>query len=347
MEYVAVDLFCGIGGLTHGVERSGIKVAAGIDLDGSCRYAYAQNNKSTFINKGIESISSDEIKSFYPENSIKILMGCAPCQPFSNYSLRYVKDGHKDDKWRLLYYFADHVEKIRPHIVSMENVPQLSKEQVFIDFVNKLKSFGYFVSWSVVNCADYGVPQMRNRLVLLASLFAPIAIIDPILSKDNYATVHDAISKLPALVDGAVSENDRLHKSSKLSTTNKKRIRQSVPGGTWQDWENDLKLPCHMKNTGKGYRAVYGRMEWYKPSPTITTQFYGYGNGRFGHPVQDRAISLREGALLQSFPVDYDFLDNDAPQTMRKIGVHIGNAVPVKLGEAIGISILQHIEEGK
>jgi len=344
MGCVAIDLFCGIGGLTRGVQNAGIKVVAGIDLDSSCRYAYEHNNESKFINAGVESVSSSEIEKLYPENSIRVLMGCAPCQPFSNYSLRYVKYGHKDDRWKLLYYFIDHVEKLIPHIVSMENVPQLSNEQVFVDFVSKLKSFGYHVSWSIVNCADYGVPQTRNRLVLLASLLAPISIIDPILSNNNHVTVREAISKLPALVDGGVSENDRLHKSSKLSEMNKKRIRQSVPGGTWQDWEDILKLPCHIKNTGKGYRAVYGRMEWDKPSPTITTQFYGYGNGRFGHPVQDRAISLREGALLQSFPADYDFIDDEVPQTMRKIGVHIGNAVPVKLGEAIGKSILRHID---
>ena len=184
---------------------------------------------------------------------------------------------------------------------------------------------------------------MRNRLVLLASLFTPISIIAPFFTKENYLTVRDTISQLTVLTDGEESNNDKLHKSSKLSGTNKKRIKQSVPGGTWQDWEEALRLPCHMKNTGKGYRAAYGRMEWDKPSPTITTQFYGYGNGRFGHPEQDRAISLREGALLQSFPINYDFIDDKISQTMRKVGAHIGNAVPVKLGEAIGKSILQHL----
>ena len=345
MDCAAVDLFCGVGGLTHGVENAGIKVVAGIDLDASCRYAYERNNKAKFINKGIENISSNEIEKLYPDNSIKILMGCAPCQPFSNYSLRYIKDGQKDDKWKLLYYFANHVEIIRPHIVSMENVPQLSKEPVFTDFVSKLKSCGYFVSWDIVNCADYGTPQKRNRLVLLASLLASITIIKPLFSKDNYVTVRNAIGELSPLADGEIYGNDTLHKTSKLSSVNKKRIQQSHPGGTWQDWDANLQLPCHKKQTGNGYRSVYGRMEWDKPSPTITTQFYGYGNGRFGHPEQDRAISLREGALLQSFPLDYDFLDNETPQTTRKIGVHIGNAVPVKLAEAIGKSILEHIQQ--
>ena len=155
----------------------------------------------------------------------------------------------------------------------------------------------------------------------------------------------DLIRDLPIIEDGVVSENDLLHRTSKLSPLNKLRIKQSIPGGTWADWDEKLKLSCHKKSTGKGYGAVYGRMEWNKPSPTITTQFYGYGNGRFGHPEQDRAISLREGALMQSFPADYKFIDNNNTQTNKQIGIHIGNAVPVELGTAIGRSMKNHIKE--
>jgi len=345
MKYTAVDLFCGIGGLTHGVQKAGINVVAGIDIDSTCKYAYEENNKAVFINKGVEDITDEEINDLYPNNSIKILMGCAPCQPFSNYSLRYIKDGHKDDKGKLLYHFLNLVDKTKPDIVSMENVPQLSKEDVFCNFVTKLQSYNYNVSWSIVNCADYGVPQNRKRLVLLASILGNISIIPPIYNKENYLTVGDLIRDLPIIEDGVVSENDLLHRTSKLSPLNKLRIKQSIPGGTWADWDEKLKLPCHKKSTGKGYGAVYGRMEWNKPSPTITTQFYGYGNGRFGHPEQDRAISLREGALMQSFPADYKFIDNNNTQTNKQIGIHIGNAVPVELGTAIGRSMKNHIKE--
>ena len=345
MKCVAVDLFCGIGGLTHGIENAGIEVVAGIDIDETCKFSYEYNNNSQFINKGIENISSEEINELFPENCIKILMGCAPCQPFSNYSLRYIKNRKRNDRWILLTHFIDHVEKIRPHIVSMENVPQLVKERVFDEFLVKLKSFGYHISWKIVNCADFGVPQNRNRLVLLASLLAPIELIDSPYDMDDYSTVRSAIGEMAMLKDGEASKSDKMHKCSKLSEKNRKRIKQSVPGGTWHDWEESLKLVCHMRNTGKGYTAVYGRMEYDKPSPTITTKFYGYGNGRFGHPEQDRAISLREGALLQSFPMNYEFINAHEPQSIRKIGVHIGNAVPVKLGEAVGKSILTHINE--
>lgn len=347
MNCVAVDLFCGIGGLTYGVRAAGITVAAGIDIDSTCRYAYEQNNDSVFINKGVEEIKKEEIESYYPKGSTKILMGCAPCQPFSTYSLRYTKEGPKDEKWKLLYYFSDLVKEIQPEVISMENVPQLVKKDVFSDFVKNLEEQGYYVSWQIVNCADYGVPQSRNRLVLLASKFGEICLIAPLYNEKNYITVKDAIGNLPKIKDGEVCRVDALHRASKLSKINKKRIRESIPGGTWKDWDESLKLTCHKKSTGQGYRAVYGRMEWEKPSPTITTQFYGYGNGRFGHPEQDRAISMREGAILQSFPPNYRFIDVNHPQTNRQIGVHIGNAVPVKLGEAIGKSILTHLEKCK
>jgi DNA (cytosine-5)-methyltransferase 1 len=347
MNCVAVDLFCGIGGLTYGIQRTGIIVAAGIDIDPTCRYAYEKNNNSIFINKGVEKIKKEEIEAYYPKECTKILIGCAPCQPFSTYSLRYAKEGPKDEKWKLLYYFKNLAKGIQPEIISMENVPQLIKKEVFCDFVNGLKKEKYHVSWQIINCADYGVPQSRKRLVLLASKLGDIHLIAPLRNSKNYITVKDAIGNLPKIKDGEICEIDSLHRASKLSEINKKRIKKSVPGGTWKDWDESLQLSCHKKSTGKGYRAVYGRMEWDKPAPTITTQFYGYGNGRFGHPEQDRAISIREGAILQSFPPDYKFIDVNHPQTNRQIGIHIGNAVPVNLGEAIGKSILVHLKKYK
>lgn len=345
MPCVAVDLFCGIGGLTHGVELAGINVAAGIDIDETCRFAYETNNNAEFINESVEDVTAQFIESLYPDNSIKVLMGCAPCQPFSNYSLRYNKDGKKDEKWKLLYYFSNIIKQIKPEIISMENVPQLETEKVFLDFVKSLEELDYSVSWSVVNCAEYGVPQLRKRLVLLASLYGNIGIIPPLYNETNYLTVENAIKNLPSIADGEYSESDLLHRASRLSKKNKDRIRQSVPGGTWQDWDEELVLPCHKKKSGYGYKSVYGRMSWDKPSPTITTQFYGYGNGRFGHPEQDRAISMREGAILQSFPPYYQFIDPNNQLTNRQIGIHIGNAVPVELGRAVGMSILQHIKK--
>ncbi|WP_433922255.1 DNA cytosine methyltransferase [Paenibacillus taichungensis] len=344
MSIAAVDLFCGVGGLTFGIQQSGIDVVAGYDIEESCRYAYETNNKSVFINKDIKDISSDEIKSLYPEKTdIRVLIGCAPCQPFSSYSFRYKNNKNTISKMDLLDYFGQLVENVKPEIVSMENVPQLAKEKVFLDFINTLELNGYFVDWKIVYAPDYGVPQNRKRLVLLASRLSDIKFIDPLYNKANYITVRDTISSLTPINSGETDKEDQLHKSVKLSNVNLERIKQSVPGGTWKDWEERLILACHKKNSGKTYQSVYGRMEWDKPAPTITTKFYGYGNGRFGHPEQNRAISYREGALLQTFPKDYSFIPPETTISTRELGVQIGNAVPVKLGEAIGISIKNHL----
>lgn len=346
MPNAAIDLFCGIGGLTKGLALAGINVVAGFDIDASCKYAYEINNNSIFIDKDVSTITPEEINQLLPnQNDVKIIVGCAPCQPFSRYSLRYRKEGRTDNKWKLLYSFSRLVNECVPEIVSMENVPSLEKEEVFRDFVRQLQKAGYYVEWKVVYCPDYGVPQKRKRLVLLASRLGEIHLIPPLYTKDRYRTVRMVIEDLPKIADGEVHNRDNLHRASKLSEINKKRMKQSLPGGTWRDWDEALRVNCHNKKTGITYPSVYGRMKWDEPSPTITTQFYGYGNGRFGHPEQDRAISLREGALLQSFPDDYIFTDEEHPAKKRELGMHIGNAVPVELGRAIGFSIQQHLQE--
>ena len=157
-------------------------------------------------------------------------------------------------------------------------------------------------------------------------------------------TVRDVLSNLPRLSQGEVDSDDPLHRSAGLSDINIKRIRQSKPGGTWKDWDESLLPECYKKPSGKSFGSVYGRMEWDKPSPTVTTQFYSFGTGRYGHPEQDRALSLREGALLQTFPKDYKFFEDIDKISISTISRHIGNAVPVDLGKIIGISINKHLE---
>lgn len=345
MPNAVVDLFCGIGGLTHGLQLAGLNVVAGIDNEESCRYAYEENNHARFILKDVTKVHRKEIMQLFPENHTRILVGCAPCQPFSKYTKRYRKDGPQDDKWRLLYEFSRLSEIVDPEIVAMENVPELAQEQVFLDFVETLKSNDYHVFSSVVYCPEYGVPQHRRRLVLLASKLGEIKLIEPTHTKENYITVRQAIGNLNAIADGECDPNDKMHTSCKLSPINRQRIQQSIPGGTWRDWDENLQLDCHKKGTGRSYPSVYGRMNWDEPSPTITTQFYGIGNGRFGHPEQDRALSMREGAILQSFPQNYAFLENNEMPNKRKLGVQIGNAVPVELGRAIGLSIIGNLRK--
>ena len=345
MSIKAVDLFCGVGGLTHGLQLAGLNVVAGIDIDASCKYSYEVNNNAKFIESDVSQIPSKIIKDYLDKSEVRVLVGCAPCQPFSKYTHRYRKEGRVGNKWKLLYAFADKICDVRPHIVSMENVPQLENDAVFYEFLQVLKDLGYYSSHSIVYCPDYGVPQSRKRLVLLASMYGDIKIIDPMFRPDEYLTVKDAISSLPPIEAGGSLEADSLHHSAKLSDVNICRIQASKPGGTWRDWDDSLKLQCHGKKSGKTYASVYGRMSWDKPSPTITTQFYGYGNGRFGHPEQNRALSIREGAILQSFPPNYKFVPENHPIKMQDVGMKIGNAVPVELGRAIGLSILDHLQE--
>ena len=346
MRISAIDLFCGIGGLTNGLIQSGIDVVAGIDLEGACKYAYEENNHAYFIQRDVTTVKPEEIEALYPDGTeIRVLAGCAPCQPFSKYSQRYRKEGYKDEKWKLLYSFGELSKQVLPEIVAMENVPELATTPVFDDFVKELKSMGYHTQDKVVYCPDYGIPQNRKRLILLASLIGDIELIGPTHTQENYRTVRDAIGDLPHIRAGETDPNDPMHYAASLSEKNMKRIQQSRPGGSWRDWDTDLQLDCHKKATGRTYPSVYGRMSWDEPSPTITSQFYGYGNGRFGHPEQDRAISLREGAILQSFPRDYKFIEPNGCINKRQIGLQIGNAVPVELGRIIGLSIQKSMGE--
>lgn len=342
--YSVVDLFCGIGGLTHGFVKEGFPVEAGIDFDVSCKYAFEVNNKSKFIHKDIAKLTADELNKLY-KSERKILIGCAPCQPFSSYTF---KDKEKDnDKWGLLYHFARLIREVQPVVVSMENVAQLlnfKKAPVFEDFVANLRDLGYHVHYEVVNCPDYGIPQKRKRLVLLASKLGEISLIPKTHTPDKYKTVGDTIKKLPEIEDGSFHKTDLMHFARKLSPVNKMRIEHTPYGGSWKDWPDDLLLECHKKQTGKSYSSVYGRMKWEEPSPTITTHCIGYGNGRFGHPEQDRAISLREAALLQTFPVQYKFFDPKREFQSVAIAKQLGNAVPVDLGRVIAKSIKNHLE---
>jgi DNA (cytosine-5)-methyltransferase 1 len=339
-KYSVVDLFCGIGGLSHGFYKENFKIVAGIDSDKTCKYAYEVNNESSFIDSNIQDISVDYLKELYPKDNIKILIGCAPCQPFSTYTKLFEKD---EKKWGLLYEFGRLIEGVQPEIVSMENVPQLKEQKVFKDFVDLLKKNNYEVNYSVVKCVEYGIPQNRKRLVLLASKFGNLELIKPTHSKGNYKTVKDAIFNLEPIEDGQTSKKDKLHTSRKLTPINKKRIQNTPYGGSWENWSDELKLKCHKKESGKSFKNVYGRMKWEEPSPTITTQSTGIGNGRFGHPIQNRAISLREAALLQTFPKYYKIVSPEIPFSFRNYGTHIGNAVPVKLGKVIAKSIKKHL----
>ena len=337
-KITAVDIFCGVAGLSLGLRSSGIKVAAGIDLDPACRFPFEENIGATFMEADIAAVSGNDVEQLFGGAELRLLAGCAPCQPFSGYTTR---QRAIDKRWQLLLEFLRIVEAVRPELVTMENVPRLAHLPLWEGFVNQLKEIGYYVAWDVVDAAKYGVPQSRNRLVLLASRLGPIQL--PLPSDQPPKTVRSAIGDQPAVVAGKPNVSDPLHAARALTLPNLKRIRTSQPGGTWRDWPEEMRVRCHRNEKGRTYPSVYGRMSWDRPSPTMTTQFYGFGNGRFGHPDQDRAITLREGALLQSFPADFKFAPPERRVNFREMGRLIGNAVPPELGKAIGSAIIGHV----
>ncbi|MBK8035528.1 MAG: DNA cytosine methyltransferase [Verrucomicrobiaceae bacterium] len=336
----AIDLFSGAGGLSHGLKMAGVDVRVGVDLDPACKFAFEKNNGAAFLLKSVEEITARELFGFLNKPKFVLLAGCAPCQPFSKY--RQGKCDESDGRWHLLRSFQRLALNMAPDFVTMENVPRLAEQQVFHDFKVSLEDAGYHVWAEVVNCLRHGVPQGRERLVMMASKHGKVSLLLP--SRNVRKTVRQVIGKLPKLQAGKASASDPIHQSAGLTPLNYARIVASRPGGTWRDWPAELVAVCHQKKSGKTYPSVYGRMEWDKPSPTITTQFYGFGNGRFGHPSQNRALSLREGALLQSFPKSYQFVEPGRAIEFSKIGRLIGNAVPVKLAESIGRSFVAHVE---
>ena len=337
-----VDLFCGIGALSHGLKLAGFKILAGYDIDARCKFAFEENNNARFFARDVSKLTAWEVASHYSEDRVSVLAGCAPCQPFSSYKRRY----SEDPKWELVTTFGELAAAVQPDFVTMENVPSLVKYKdgrIFDAFCSALKNVGYHVNWSIVKCELFGIPQRRHRLVLIASKHVMMESLNP--HGTRMRTVRQALGGLKSIEAGQPNLDDCLHISASLKDINLSRIRASKPGGTWRDWPKDLRAKCHTRKSGKTYSGVYGRMSWDAPSPTITTQCYGFGNGRFGHPEQDRAISLREAAILQTFPSDYVFLPPGEKPVFSELGRWIGNAVPVSIAEKVGNLIANASQE--
>lgn len=339
----AVDLFCGAGGLTHGLIQAGVSVEAGIDIDGAARHAYESNNGAArFLQWDLGKCTPESVAGQFGSGH-RLLAGCAPCQPFSKLTNGVTR--HRS--WDLLKNFARFVDAIRPELVTMENVPELAARgrDVFRHFLRTLERGEYAVDWKIVNCTDYGTPQSRKRLVLLASRLGPIHVPPgQYASQEEWRTVRQAIGKLPAVLAGESHPRDALHIAARLTSLNLERLKATpYDGGTKDHWPKRLQLKCHRRPSGARYHSIYGRMSWNKPAPTMTTLCNGIGNGRFGHPEQDRAITLREAALLQSFPKEYSFWPSDQRLHTKAIARLIGNAVPPALGFALGSALLEHV----
>jgi DNA (cytosine-5)-methyltransferase 1 len=338
----AIDLFCGAGGLSLGLQSAGIQIAAGIDLDPSCSYPYEKNLKAKFIQKDISEVDGKELMGLWHKNSVRLLAGCAPCQPFSSH--RRGVDTSKEDSWNLLDHFARLIRETSPEFVTMENVNGLGKTRVFERFVRQLRSQDYVVDYGSVYGPRFGLPQERRRLVLVASRIGAVQVPEGHVAKGKYKSVRAAIGSLPALNDGESDPKDLMHTARSLSPTNLKRMRASTPGGDWTDWPRSLRSKCHTKKSGSSFKSFYGRMLWDQPSPTITTQSYNFGTGRFGHPEQDRSLTLREAAILQGFPRHYQFVPKNVRPSMQTVGRLIGNAVPPPFGKAVGKVFISNLK---
>jgi DNA (cytosine-5)-methyltransferase 1 len=339
-RWTVVDMFCGVGGLAHGFVKEGFHLGAGIDIDESCKYPFERNNAARFIRRDVQSLSSSELASFFGRSRRRVLVGCAPCQPFSKYTSAQTED----HKWHLLRSFLRLIIQVLPEVVSMENVAELQKHVIFHDFVEELEEHGYEVSESVVETWRYGVPQTRKRLVLFGSRLGRICLPPPTHIGSRRKTVRGVIGSLEEISAGEASLSDPLHQARALSDLNLARIRNTSEGGDWRSWPASLRLKCHKKASGRRYEAIYGRMSWDRLAPTLTTHCCGIGNGRFGHPDQDRGISLREAALLQTFPRYYELYDPAMKLSSKRLSRHIGNAVPVRLGRIIARAIRRHLE---
>lgn len=334
----AIDFFCGGGGMTRGLLNAGIDVQFGLDFNPTCQETYEHNNGIPYICRDISTVTGQELINQFPilnATNDLLLIGCAPCQPFS--SQRH--SDHEHISVNLLDEFERIIEELFPAYILVENVPGIENRgvAVFNRFLNKLDWLGYAHNHYILNAKNLGVPQNRRRLVLIAS-----RLIQPVFPEPThgpcllpYVTVFDAIHDLPKLDAGQENLNIPNHKASGLSELNMNRMLATpVNGGGRKDWPEELKLACHTHGHD-GHTDVYGRMHWNQVSPTLTSKCYSISNGRFGHPEQNRAISLREAASLQSFPKDYKFFGS-----IQEIGKQIGNAVPVLLAQCIGECLL-------
>lgn len=339
----AIDLFCGTGGLSLGLQRGGIKVVAGIDNAAACAYPYSHNIGAKFIERSVCDVTGEDLNRLWGRSEFRLLAGCAPCQPFS--SQRRGTDTSHEKSWPLLNEFARLVQETLPDFITMENVPRVQYSPIFDEYVSCLRQSGYCVTYRVLYGPDYGLPQRRRRLVLLAALNCQIEMPDPTVVANQYRTVYDAIHDLPPLKAGQRDRQDVLHFARNISSINLKRAQASKPGGTWEDWPEELRVPCQKRASGKSFKSFYGRMEWDKPSPTITTQSYNPGAGRFTHPSQDRPLTLREASRLQGFPDSFIFTEPSARITLSTVGRLIGNAVPPVFGEVIARQFIKTLAE--
>jgi len=335
----AIDLFAGCGGLTQGMRDASFLTKVAIEVENFAVRAYRLNHPDThIIQKDIRDVNINEIKQIIGGTPLHLLAGCPPCQGFSSVRRLNKRQYIEDERNNLIMEYFRMVKELKPLTIMMENVPGLKNYDLFKEVVKKLDKLGYNLKIEIVNAHEYGVPQNRRRLVMIGSLLGEVEITKPKIKKN---TVRDAISFL----DLPENTKDPLHKIvAKHSTDVLERIRLTPKnGGSWKDLPKEYMLDCHKKDN-VGFNDVYGRLRWDDCSTTITGGCLNPSKGRFLHPEQDRALTPREAALLQSFPLDYQ-LPLDIPK--QALALLIGNALPPKISYYHSKNILAHLVEHK
>jgi len=344
----AIDFFCSGGGMSYGIQQAGIEVIAGIDYDLTCKETYESNIKGAkFIHADVFELKENSLKkqlSVKKNDDDLVLIGCSPCQFWSIINTDKKKSEKSKD---LLKEFRRFVEYYMPGYVVVENVPGVfrkKEESGLDDMIKWLENHKYKVHFDVHNVSNYGVPQNRKRFTLIANRVTEHKL-QPQGYKEEKLTVYDVLGEhngFPRVNAGHKDETEFLHSVAGLKQINIDRLQVTEKdGGSRLTYAKNEQLApnCHKNNT-TGFKDTYGRMWWNKPAPTITTKFFSISNGRFAHPEENRAISLREGAVLQSFPKDYVFKTKSISETARMIG----NAVPPKYASSIGKAIIQNHE---
>ena len=339
---VVCDFFCGCGGTSAGLRASGLKIAAGVDFDAHAAETYRRNfPEARFFETDVRDLSVAAFDDAIPAvQDGLVFAACAPCQPYS--PLRRGSSKRSSDR-TLLLQLLPFIEHHVPDVVLVENVPGMQAVpggSTWSRFVTTLTKLGYHVMWNVVDCREYGVPQRRRRLVLLASLLAPLELPDPTHgpSRKPYSTVGEWIADLPPLRAGEAHPDDPNHRAGALGPLNLERIRALEEGEGRDRWPERLWLDCHRDR--RGHQDAYGRLHRNRVAPVLTTKCTDITNGRYGHPTQDRALSVREAACLQTFPRTFEF-SGGLKQTTRQVG----NAVPVLLAQRLGERIVEHVIE--
>lgn len=325
MLLTAIDFFSGCGGLSEGLEQENIRVKYAIEIDEKIANTYKENHHNTImINKDIRELSNDDLLIL--GKNISIVAGCPPCQGFTQINRNNERSLYKDSRNNLILEFLRAIEVIRPPFVLMENVPEIVKFDKFKYLVDKLGEIGYNVDYKIVNVANFKVPQNRKRLILVAS--KEYRVVLPSYSTNNKTTVRAAIGKL----EKPCESKDPLQRIHSNHTDKIMKIIKMIPknGGSRRDLPKKYWLECHKKKN-VGFRDVYGRMNWDRPSPTITGGCLSPSKGRFLHPEQNRSITVREALILQGFPTTY-YLNSKYPKCL--LAQMVGNAIPPQVARA-------------